>query len=251
MIYCFDQGLFTNDGTLRDTKYDAEYFRNEGTPVTFVFTKLVTTIEMERIYYHLKIKNENIIWLYTGFTGNTVTPISYTLEDLANTFGHSDFTQLEMEDCFRFSFYNDSYTDAYFHDDTKRFIKEAHTYSKGHLIRKDYFSHGLIYSEFYRQKDGTDILYLRRYYKTDRSTGFDEVNPDENVKYVFENTFVESKESLVEMMLKQFRFTKDDTIILDCDHKYLQEILLYKNGANLMMVRSSTPKDIFEERFNI
>ena len=251
MIYCFDQGLINDDGTLRSTIYDAEHFRNEGSNVTYIITELISTIDMERIYYHLKIKNEPIIWLYTGFTGNSVTPISYSLEDLARSFSNCDYTHMELDDCYRFSFYNDSYLDAYFSNGAKRFIKETFTYSKGHLTRKDYYSHGLIYSEFYRQKDNEDLLYLRRFYKTDRSTGFDEINPNENVKYVFEDTFVESKKSLVEMMLKQIKFTSSDTIILDYDHKYLQEILLHKNGANLMMTRSSSHADIFKDRFNM
>lgn len=250
MIYCFDQGLVKEDGTLRDTIYDGEYFRNTSTPVTFIFTEMLTTLEMERIYYHLKIQNENVIWLYTGFTGNTVTPISYTLEDLVKSFGNKDFTHQQLDSCYRFSFYNDSYTDAFFNNGSNRFVDHADTFTKGYLSRRDFYSHGLIYTEFYRQKDGLDTLYLRRFYKMDRSTGFDEINTSDSIKYVFDDTFVESKDSLVGMMLKQINFTKEDTIILDYDHKYLQQILTYKNGANLMMTRSAK-MDSLEDRFKI
>lgn len=250
MIYCFDQGLKNADGTFKYTKYDAEYFRNEGSEVTFVFIPLLSTIDMEQIYRNLKIKNETIIGLYTGFTGNTITPISYTVDDLINSFEDKNYRDMELDYSHRFSFYNDSYLDAYYSDESKRFIKEAHLYSKGHLTRKDFYSHGLIFSEFYRQKDTKDCLYSRRFYSPNRNSSYDEIITNNNSKYIFDETIIESQKALIGLMLEQLHIKKEDTVILDYDHECLQEILLYSNSANLLMTRSSSAMDMMNERFN-
>ena len=87
----------------------------------------------------------------------------------------------------------------YFTDEKSDRVHRVEYVSGGCLIRKDYFTYGRIYSEYYAPLDGRAHLYLRRFYNMDGSSAYDEILDDDNVMYRFPDQILYSKEELEQL----------------------------------------------------
>ena len=85
----------------------------------------------------------------------------------------------------------------------------------GFLIRKDYFTYGRVFSEYYAPLDKKAHMYLRRFFNEDGTVAYEEVNDDGNVIYRLPERFLSSKEELVGYMVSKLSLTENDVVLID------------------------------------
>jgi accessory Sec system glycosylation protein GtfA len=108
--------------------------------------------------------------------------------------------------------------------------------SEGCLIRKDYFTSGRVFSEYYAPLDGKAHLYHRRFFNRDGSLAYEEINDDDQVMYKFKDKLCCSKEELIGYMTKKLELTADDIVIIDRTTGQGQAILENTGDARVGIV---------------
>ena len=233
MIYNFNLGIgWASSGVEYAQMYRARMFRDIHAPARFIFTDMFPHENIERYTRHMGFPDEEIIWLYTFFTDFPVAPVTWTLEDFQKTIGNQAFRFTRDGKTGRMVFYAQEgqrrqraasdrgesvsrYCTLYFEDEKSNLLHRVEYVSKGYLIRKDYFTFGRVYAEYYAPLDGKAHLYLRRFFNTDGSVAYEEITDDGDVMYRFPDQIFYSKEELVGYMVRRLGLTKDDVVIID------------------------------------
>ena len=93
MIYNINQGIgWASSGVEYAQAYRAKILRNIGQEAKFVFTNMFPEENIEHMTENIGFLDSEIIWLYTFFTDCKISPVTYTLEKLEQTFGNKKFT---------------------------------------------------------------------------------------------------------------------------------------------------------------
>lgn len=244
MIYCFDP--VANRNNPNEYKYNAHFFRIEGSDVTYVLTEMMDTLEMASIMKNLKVTNERVMWLYSSFAEKLLKYPSFTLTDYVNSLKKDKpVNYIKNGNIAKLTFMNDSIVEAHLYDAEQEIMYRADKISHGHLEKKEYYLDELIFTELYNQRGKSSDLYSRRFHNMHDRSSYDEINPLGSPKYVFGNTIIESKGDLLEIFLKMLRLTRDDTIMIDSSHKYINLISSNMGEASLRMTQSNSAFDIF------
>ena len=217
MIYNFNLGIgWASSGVEYAQAYRAKMLRNIHQPAKFIFTDMFPRDPLAHMTRNIGFEDQEIIWLYTFFTDCKVTPVTYTLGQLEKSFGGRRFTRNREGNIVRYMFEgkNNFYT-AFMVDAQSDLVHRVEMVSKGFLIRKDYFTHCRIFSEYYAPLDNKANLYLRRFFNEDGTTAYEEqVTGDQSV-YRFPDRMLFSKEELVGKMVQQLNLTDKDVLIID------------------------------------
>ncbi len=238
MIYNFNLGIgWASSGVEYAQLYRARMFRKINEPAKFIFTDMFPQENIEHYTSKIGFKDEEIIWLYTYFTDYQIAPVSYTLKDFLRTIAHTNYKMSRDKKIGRIQFAgtNDFYT-VYFVNETSEQVHRVEYVSKGLLIRKDYFTYGKVYSEYYAPLDGQAHLYLRRFFYTDGSVAYEEITDGDDVMYRFPDQILYSKEAFVGYFVKCLHLTEKDVAIIDRTTGIGQSILKNCGKARIGIV---------------
>ena len=217
MIYNFNLGIgWASSGVEYAQAYRAKMFRNIGAPAKFVFTDMFSRDNLIDMTRNIGFLDEEIIWLYTFFTDYTPEPVTVTLDDLKATIADDSYTFEREGNIGRIIFEGEGdFYRVYFTNEEDEFVHRVEMVAHGCLIRKDYFTSGRIFSEYYGPLDGKAHLYQRRYFNRDGSVAYEEIIDDDVVMYKFPDKVICSKEELIGYMTSKLELTKDDIVIID------------------------------------
>lgn len=238
MIYNFNLGIgWASSGVEYAQSYRAAMLRNIGADAKFVFTDMIVTENIEHLTKNIGFMDSEIIWLYTFFTDYRIAPVSYTLNDLKKTLPTEEYTYSRNGKTGRLVFSGkNNYYAIYFVDGLSERIHRVEIVSGGYLIRKDYFTYGRVFAEYYAPLDNKAHLYLRRYFNEDGTVAYEEINDDGKVMYQFPDRILCSKEEFVGYMVSRLGLTGEDTVLIDRTTGIGQAILQNAGEARVGVV---------------
>ncbi len=217
MVYNFNLGIgWASSGVEYAQSYRAVMLRDIGADAKFVFTDMISAENIEHLTRNIGFLDSEIIWLYTFFTDQKIAPVTYTLDDLKKTLPTDAYTYTRNGKIGRLVFQgkNNFYT-VYFVDKQSERVHRAEIVSGGYLIRKDFFTYGRVFSEYYAPLDHKAHLYLRRFFNEDGTVAYEEINDDGKVMYQFRNKILCSKEEFVGYMVSRLKLTDEDVVLID------------------------------------
>lgn len=174
MVYNFNLGIgWASSGVEYAQSYRAVMFRNIGVDAKFVFTDMILSENIEHLTKNIGFLDSEIIWLYTFFTDQKIAPVTYTLDDLKKTLSSNNYTYSRTWKIGKLIFQESNvYYTIYFVKEQSDLVHRVEIVSKGCLIRKDYFTYGRVFSEYYAPLDNKAHLYLRRFYNENGSVAY-------------------------------------------------------------------------------
>lgn len=217
MIYNFNLGIgWASSGVEYAQSYRAAMLRNIGADAKFIFTDMISAENIEHLTRNIGFLDSEIIWLYTFFTDYKIAPVSYTLNDLIKTLSTDRYTYARSGKTGKLVFQESSvfYT-IHFAEEKSDRVHRVEIVSRGFLIRKDFFTYGRVFSEYYAPLNNKAHMYLRRFFNEDGTVAYEEINDGGKVMYRLPNQFLCSKEELVGYMVSRLRPTENDTILID------------------------------------
>lgn len=238
MIYNINLGIgWASSGVEYAQSYRAVMFRNIGADAKFIFTDLITAENIEHLTKNIGFLDSEVIWLYTFFTDYKIAPVSYTLDDLKRTLPTEKYTYTRTGKTGRIVFPGENnFYSVYFTDGKSELVHRVEIVSEGYLIRKDYFTYGRTFTEYYAPLDHKAHLYLRRFFNEDGTVAYEEISDDGKVMYQFPDRFFCSKEELVGYMISRLNLTKEDTVLIDRTTGIGQAILRNAGEARVGIV---------------
>lgn len=238
MIYNFNLGIgWASSGVEYAQSYRAAMLRNIGAEAKFIFTNMITSENIEHLTRNIGFLDSEIIWLYTYFTDQKIAPVSYTLKDLKETLPSRDYTYTRTGKTGRIVFQGaNNFYMVYFTDEKSEHVHRVEMVSGGLLIRKDYFTYGRVFSEYYAPLDKKAHMYLRRFFNEDGTVAYEEINDDGKVMYQFPDQFFCSKEELVGYMVSRLNLTETDILIVDRTTGIGQAILRHAGKARVGII---------------
>lgn len=238
MIYNFNLGIgWASSGVEYAQSYRASVFRKIGAEAKFVFTDMITSENIEHLTKNIGFLDSEIIWLYTFFTDYNIAPVSYTLSDLKKMFSEERYTYTRNGKTGRITFQGKgNYYAVYFVDKQSERVHRVEIVSGGYLIRKDYFTYGRLFSEYYAPSDNKAHMYLRRFFNEDGTVAYEEINDDGKVMYQFPDKLLCSKEEFVGYLVSSLKLTEKDTVLIDRSREIGQSILQNVGDARVGMV---------------
>ncbi|MTB57704.1 accessory Sec system glycosyltransferase GtfA [Streptococcus uberis] len=245
-IYNINLGIgWASSGVEYAQAYRAELFRKLGIPAKFIFIDMFQTENLQHFTKNIGLEDDEVIWLYSSFTNIPIAESTYTLEALEASFGHKVAKVEENGKIRRYTFEGgDYYVNAALHDKEKGQVQRAEHVSKGQLIRKDYFSYTRLFSEFYAEKDGKPIPYLRTFYMEDGSIAYEEHIQEKDSIFVFQNRICYGKNELIAYFMERLQLVEEDLVLLDRATGIGQVIFETHGSAKLGVV-------IHAEHYNI
>lgn len=217
MVYNFNLGIgWASSGVEYAQAYRAEVLRNIGQEAKFVFTNMFSGDNIQHMTENIGFLDSEVIWLYTFFTDCRISTVTYTLEQLEETFGTGNFTGTKETDKVKYTFPNTGiYYIAYLVSGSENRVHRVEMVSNGCLIRKDYYTYCRIYSEYYGPLDKKAHLYQRRFFNEDGTMAYEEITDNDVVTYRFPDRLICSKEELIGYMVSCLNLTRRDTVIVD------------------------------------
>lgn len=217
MVYNFNLGIgWASSGVEYAQAYRAEVLRSIGQEARFIFTNMFPGDNIQHMTKNIGFSDSEIIWLYTFFTDCKISPVTYTLEQLEETFGGRNFTRTNEKGKVKYVFPNTGiYYMVYLVDGSEDRVHRVEMVSNGCLVRKDYYTYCRIYSEYYAPLDKKAHLYQRRFFNGDGTVAYEEITDNDVVMYRFPDRMICSKEELIGYMVSQLKLTRKDTVILD------------------------------------
>jgi poly(glycerol-phosphate) alpha-glucosyltransferase len=238
MVYNFNLGIgWASSGVEYAQLYRARMFRAIGQPAKFIFTDMFPQENVEHFTSKIGFEDAEIIWLYTYFTDFRVAPVTYTLGQFQDTIADQDFRLTRNGKTGRLQFSDPNrYCTLYFTDERHDLLHRVEYVSNGCLIRKDYFTYGRVYTEYYAPLDGKAHLYLRRFFNEDGSVAYEELPCGGNSMFRFADQVLFSKEDLVAHLVRSLGLTKRDTVLIDRTTGIGQAILQNAGGARVGVI---------------
>ncbi len=238
MIYNFNLGIgWASSGVEYAQSYRAKVLRNIGADAKFIFTDMFPRDNLIDMTRNIGFEDDEIIWLYTFFTDQKPSEVTYTLDDLKDTLPTDRYVFERDGNKGRIVFGNDNdFYRIYFLNDVDELVHRVEIVSRGYLIRKDYFMAGRVFSEYYAPLDGKAHMYQRRFFNTDGSVAYEEINDDDVVMYKFPDKVICSKHELVGYMTSKLNLTADDIVIIDRSTGQGQAILENAGDARVGII---------------
>lgn len=170
--------------------------------------------------------------MYGFFTDCRTSPVTYTLEQLEDTFGEKKYTVSKDGGILTYRFVQSAVTlKAFLEEGKDDLVHRVEMISGGCLVRKDYYTYCRIYSEYYVPIDGHAHLYLRRFFNQDGSVAYEEVTENDSVLYKFPDRLLYSREELVGYMMSRLNLTEDDTVIIDLEPGMIEKSAFILNAV--------------------
>ena len=163
MVYNFNLGIgWASSGVEFAQSYRNQAFLTQGIDAKFVFVDMFPKENMVHMTRNMGFRDKDVIWLYSYFTNFHNAPTTYERETFEQTFVRDDYTYSREGKIGRYVFSKEDFYTAYFTTESSEQIHRVEYVSQGKLIRKDYFTYGRLYTEYYAPHQGSAHLYQRR-----------------------------------------------------------------------------------------
>ena len=233
MIYNFHHFYYWLKGGVETGQaYRAKLFRRLGLDAKFIFATTFPEKNIQQETSYLGFLDSEVIWMYGFFTDCRISPVTYTLEQLEDTFGEKKYTVSKDGGILTYRFVQSAVTlKAFLEEGKDDLVHRVEMISGGCLVRKDYYTYCRIYSEYYVPIDGHAHLYLRRFFNQDGSVAYEEVTENDSVLYKFPDRLLYSREELVGYMMSRLNLTEDDTVIIDLEPGMIEKSAFILNAV--------------------
>lgn len=230
-VYSINRGIgWASSGVEYAQAYRANLLRKAGVPVKFIFTDMFRMENMEHMTKNIGFEDDEIIWLYSFFTDFRIAPTTYTIEELKATFPNKIVKITSERNTIRYDFEKAGlYAKVYLRKGYQNIVQRVEYVSYGKLIRKDYFTYGRLFSEYYSPVKNEAHLYMRRFFNEDGSEALVEMIDDETSMYRIGNLTIFSKQKFIAYFIECLNLTEDDVIIIDRATEIGQAVM-YKHG---------------------
>ncbi len=233
MIYNFHHFYYWLKGGVETGQaYRAKIFRSLGLEAKFIFATTFPENNIQHETEYLGFSDSEVIWMYDFFTDCGISPVTYTLEQLENSFEETNYSFSRDGNVARYYFPESNiYWSVFLTDETGDLVHRVMIISDNKLIRKDYYTFCRIYSEYYTPVDGHAHLYLRRFFNRDGSTAYEEIPDGDTAVYKFPDRILYSREELVADMMSRLHLTKEDVVLIDLEPGMIEKAAFIQNAA--------------------
>ena len=233
MIYNFHHFYYWLKGGVETGQaYRAKIFRKLGLEAKFVFATTFPNHNIQHETAYLGFQDSEVIWMYGFFTDCRISPVTYTLEQLENTFEEGNYSFSRDGSIVKYDFRDlGVYYTVYMTDEKNDFVHRVEMISKGCLIRKDYYTYCRLYSEYYVPVDGQAQLYLRRFFNDDGSVAYEEIVDGDTALYKFHGRLIYSREELLAEFMGRLKLTEDDVVLIDAEPGMIEKAAFIQNSA--------------------
>lgn len=241
MIYNFHHFYYWLKGGVETGQaYRAKLFRTLGLEAKFIFATTFPDRNIQQETAYLGFLDSEVIWMYGFFTDCRISPVTYTLEQLEDTFADERyyFSRDKASVTYHFPRLGVAYQ-VFLTDQDSDCVHRVEMISGGCLVRKDYYTYCRIYSEYYVPADGQAHLYLRRFFHEDGRVAYEEVVDGSDVFYKLPDRLLYSREELVGEMMSRLKLTKEDLVLIDAEPGMIEKAAFIQNavpaGVGLIM----------------
>lgn len=233
MIYSFHHFYYWMLGGLETGQaYRAKQFRELGLDAKFVFATTFPERNIQHETSYLGFLDSEVIWMYGFFSDCKISPVTYTLEQLENTFEETNYIFSRDGSVVKYQFPDlNAYYLVFMTDENSDLVHRVVMISNGCLIRKDYYTYCRYYSEYYMPVDGNAHLYLRRFYNENGSVAYEEMTDADDLIYKFPDRILYSREELLGYMMSKLNLTEDDVVLLDVEPGMIEREAFIRNAA--------------------
>ena len=236
MIYNFNLGIgWASSGVEYAQKYRNICFHKAGIPAKFIYTDMITNENIEHLTRHMGFQDSEVIWLYSYFTDYPIAPTTYSRVDFEKKIDR-DFEYSRQGNKGRYIFSKNDFYSVYYVDDESECINRVEYVQSGVLIRKDYYTTGRLFSEYYIPKNGRACVCQRKFYNQDGTVSFEEIVEGKESLFRFHGGRLLSKQELVRRLCEDLKFTSEDTVILDRSSEIGQAVMESVHEAKLGVV---------------
>lgn len=238
MVYNINLGIgWASSGVEYAQSYRANMLRSIGVEAKFIYTDMFPRDNIQHMTENMGFLDSEIIWLYSFFTDFKIAPVTYTLKMLESSISNKEYTFSRSGDIVRYDFAGaNNFYKVYMVDDTSDCVHRVEIVSNGCLIRKDYFTYGRLYSEYYAPLNGKAYLYQRRFFNEDESIAYEEIVDGELSVYRFSNRIIYSKEELIGYMITKLNLSENDIVIIDRTKGIGETVIRNANPAKVGII---------------
>ena len=237
MIYNFNLGIgWASSGVEYAQSYRAKMFRNIGVKAKFIFTDAFVRDSLWDMTRNIGFEDDEVEWLYSYFTDFENSPTTFTLEDFKRFTAPEGYTYSREGRIGKLDFGDNTFYRVYFTNEREEFVSRVEMVVKQCLLRKDFYTSGRLFSEYYAPLDNQAHCYQRRFFNQDGSVAFDEIIDGDSVVYKFKNEIFYSKEDFVGYMVRSLKLTSEDIVIIDRTTGIGQSILKNAYPAKIGIV---------------
>lgn len=222
MIYSFHHFYYWSKGGVESgMAYRARIFRSLGLEAKFVFATTFPDANIQHETQRLGFLDSEVIWMYSFFSDCKISPVTYGVNQLENTFDGKDYVFSKNGDVVKYDFLGERYYyKVHFAPGTNDAVHRVEIFSNDCLIRKDYYTYCKIYSEYFTSMNNQTHLYLRRFFNEDGTIAYEEVmgkewDADDVILYKFSDRLIYSREELVSYMMSLMKLTEKDVVLID------------------------------------
>lgn len=233
MIYNFHHFYYWLKGGVETGQaYRAKIFRDLGLEARFVFATTFPNQNIQHETAYLGFQDSEVIWMYGFFTDCRISPVTYTLEQLENTFEERNYTFSRDGKIVTYHFPDlGVYYTVYMTDEKRDLVHRVMMISNGCLVRQDYYTYCRNYSEYYIPVNGQAQLYLRRFFNEDGSVAYEEVTEGDSAFYKFTDRLLYSREELLAELMSRLNLTEDDVVLIDCEPGMIEKAAFIQHAA--------------------
>lgn len=216
-VYNINRGIgWASSGVEYAQAYRANLLRRAGADIKFIFTDMFRMENIEHMTENIGFRDEEIIWLYSYFTDFRIAPTTYTIDEMEKTFPTDQWRIQKEKKMIRYYFDElGVYANAYLRFEDRDIVQRVEYVSRGKLIRKDYFTYGRLFSEYYSPVNNEAHLYMRRFYNENGTEALVEIIDGETNVYKIGNRTIFSKQRFIAYFLSCLQFEEGDILIID------------------------------------
>lgn len=238
MVYNFNLGIgWASSGVEYAESYRERAFQRLGIPARFIFADFFPRENIEHMTANLGFPDDDVIWIYQYFTGFPTAPVTFTKKDLERRLPMGEFSFSREGKIGRYQLPgNGNFWTVYFTGERTELVHRVEIVYQGLLIRKDYFTSDRYLSEYYAPRDNQANLYLRRFFRPDGRTAYEEILDGGRDIYRFPDQILYSKEEFVAYFVRSLHLTAEDTVLIDRTTGIGQAILENAGDARIGIV---------------
>lgn len=235
IVYNINRGIgWASSGVEYAQAYRANLLRMAGYQAKFIFTDMFQIENIEHMTKNIGFLDEEVIWLYSFFTDFKIAPTTYRTEQLEKTFEHK-ITRIEKEEQTRIYYFDEVgvYARVHLRKGYEDIVQRVEYVSANCLIRKDYFTYGRLFSEYYSPVDNRAHLYLRRFFNEDGSEAWEEIIDGDRSIFRVDNRMFYSKQRFIAYFIQCLKMTDEDVMIIDRATEIGQAVLRYHGKTKI------------------
>ncbi len=221
--------------------FRASMLNNFSLPVRFVFTELPARLDIGR-YEKIGIDVKQMISMHHYLSDHSVLEFTQKtenkLEELKESLHYTNIIYQETE----IRLIKDDFTIAsiLLEETNKDRFYGIHYFSRGKLIRTEYYTSGIAYADYYVTAKSDEGLYAklvrRAFYKRDGSVIYEQIWKENEERYLFPDGRLWTKSQFVAEFVKMLHLSEKDIVFLDrgAQFDFVQPLFQFGGKARFM-----------------